>query len=126
MNYRYKDAKCLALYDFSYATKTHPQSLIINAAKNKPNEHFGQVFTKQNDLTGIFTVETCPGLHQISEHTMRNLNTGSSLKSFFGFELGMTLISNSIVKYCEFPSHRITPIFGYDDKVTHPDDVFTI
>ena len=43
MSYRYEDAKFLPLYDFSYATKTHPQSLILNAAKNNPNKCFGQV-----------------------------------------------------------------------------------
>ena len=74
---------------------------------------------------GAIALETYPNFHLITEWTGRNLNAGFSFKPFNDFGLVITPMLNSLIKNCEYPGCKVTPIPGYDEKVELPDVVLT-
>jgi hypothetical protein len=71
------------------------------------------------------SLEVFDGLNVITEWSGRNLNAGLSWRPFDDLGIVITPMVESIVRNCEYPGCKVTPIEGFPEKVALPDVVLT-
>jgi len=71
------------------------------------------------------SLEVFDGLNVITEWSGRNLNAGLSWRPFDDLGIVITPMVESIVRNCEYPGCKVTPIEGFPEKVALPEVVLT-
>jgi len=94
------------------------------------NERFRRALRTGSDYGQInpiaaASLEVIDGLNLIGEWSGRNLNAGLSWRPFYDLGLFITPMVESIVRNCEYPGCKVTPIAGFPNKVALPDVVLT-
>ena len=99
--------------------------------KNKcSNERFRRALRTGSDYGQInpiasASLEVFDGLNVITEWSGRNLNAGLSWRPFKEIGFVITPMIESIVRNCEYPGCKVTPIEGFPEKVALPNVVLT-
>ncbi len=94
------------------------------------NERFKRALRTGSDYGQInpiaaASLEVVDGLNLIGEWSGRNLNAGLSWRPFYDLGLFITPMVESIVRNCEYPGCKVTPIEGFPEKVALPNVVLT-
>ena len=71
------------------------------------------------------SLEVFDGLNVITEWSGRNLNAGLSWRPFDDLGIVITPMVESIVRNCEYPGCKVTPIEGFPESVALPNVVLT-
>jgi hypothetical protein len=71
------------------------------------------------------SLEVFDGLNVITEWSGRNLNAGLSWRPLKEIGFVITPMIESIVRNCEYPGCKVTPIEGFPEKVALPNVVLT-
>lgn len=101
------------------------------APKNQcSNERFKRALRTGSDYGQInpiasASLEVFDGLNVITEWSGRNLNAGLSWRPFDDLGIVITPMVESIVRNCEYPGCKVTPIEGYPETVALPNVVLT-
>lgn len=94
------------------------------------NERFKRAIRTGSDYGQInpiasASLEVFDGLNVITEWSGRNLNAGLSWRPFKEIGFVITPMIESIVRNCEYPGCKVTPIEGFPEKVALPNVVLT-